>query len=161
MDPDRIVWPRRYAPGTAPVHVRNAREMRASRDAVWAWLIRAARWPEWYANSSHVTFLLGPPPDLDAGTTFRWKTFGVTIDSTVREFVPPTRIAWDARGLGVDAYHAWLLRPTADGCHVLTEETQYGWLARAGALLLPRRMHRGHERWLDCLETQAQTGPPR
>jgi uncharacterized protein YndB with AHSA1/START domain len=160
MDPDRIVWPPRYAPRAAPVHVRNERVVRASRDALWAWLVRASRWPEWYSNASNVSFLLGSPPDLTAGTTFRWTTFGVTLESTVREFVPPTRIAWDAQGRGVDAYHAWLLRPTADGCHILTEETQHGLLARAGALLMPRRMYRGHELWLDSLERQAAAGPP-
>ena len=159
MNLQGIVWPARYAPGNAPVHVRNERTMRASPEAVWAALVRAARWPEWYPNSSHVTLLRGSPPDLAPDTKFRWKTFGFTIDSTVVEFVPTERIAWDARGLGVDAYHAWLIRPAADGCYVLTEETQHGWLARLGNLLFPRRMYRGHELWLDSLEKRALSGP--
>jgi uncharacterized protein YndB with AHSA1/START domain len=159
MQSDPIRWPPRYAPANAPVHVRNERVMRASPEAVWGSLIRAALWPEWYPNSSNVRFVRGSPPDLAAGTRFHWKTFGVAIDSTVVEFVPGERVAWNARGIGVDAYHAWLVRPIAGGCHVLTEETQHGWLARLGHLLFPRRMHRGHELWLESLEERARRGP--
>jgi hypothetical protein len=32
-------------------------------------------------------------PDLRLGTEFRWKTFGVTIDSIVVEFVRHLRLA--------------------------------------------------------------------
>jgi uncharacterized protein YndB with AHSA1/START domain len=155
MNLDSIAWPPRYAPDNVPVHVRNERTMRVAPAAVWAALVRAADWPVWYPNSSRVTFLRGSPPDLAKGTKFRWKTFGVTIESTVLEFAPPERIAWDARGPGIDAYHAWLIRPTAEGCHVLTEESQHGWLARLGHWIFPRRMYRGHELWLASLERRA------
>ncbi|HET8576786.1 MAG TPA: SRPBCC domain-containing protein [Methylomirabilota bacterium] len=157
-----VRWPPRYAPGTAAVHVRNELEMDAPVDAVWAWLIRAQLWPAWYGNSSDVTFLQGSPPDLNPGTRFRWRTFGVTLESTVLEFVPTERIAWDARAFGVDAYHAWVISTTPRGCHVLTEETQHGWLARLGHLVLPRRMHTHHQRWLEQLRDHAARGlPPR
>jgi uncharacterized protein YndB with AHSA1/START domain len=157
MNPDAIRWPPRYAPASAPVHVRNERVMQPAPQAVWSALIRAAHWPEWYPNSSNVRFVRGSPPDLAEGTRFHWRTFGVALDSTIVEFVPGERVAWNARGVGVDAYHAWLIRPVAGGCHVLTEETQYGWLARLGHFLLPRRMYRGHELWLASLEERART----
>jgi hypothetical protein len=157
---DAIVWPPRYDPGTAPVHVRNEILLAAPCDAAWAWLIRAALWPVWYPNASRVTFLSGPAPDLAAATRFRWKTFGVTIDSTVTEYVPGQRIAWTAKGFGVDAYHAWLFTPGPDGCRVLTEETQHGWLARLANFLMPRRMYRGHQLWLETLHAQALRGHP-
>ena len=66
--------------------------------------------------------------ELRLGTMFTWRTFGVKLKSTVQEFVPNERLAWSARGLGVDAYHAWLLVPLLSGTHVITEETQYGTL---------------------------------
>ena len=134
--------------------------MQAAPEVIWAWLIRATRWPTWYENSAKVRFLQGNPPDLALGTRFRWKTFGVTIESTVLEFVPEERIAWDAQGVGVDAYHAWVLHRTAQGCHVLTEETQHGWLARAGDLLMPRRMSKYHQLWLEGLRDKAAEGFP-
>ena len=160
-DNDRAVrWPARYAPGTAPVHVRNELEMDVPIDHVWAWLIRAQLWPTWYPNSADVTFLQGSPPDLSAGTRFRWKTFNVSLESTVLEFVPRQRIAWDARGFGVDAYHAWVIAPAPRGSYVLTEETQHGWLARLGSIVLPWRMHKYHQIWLEQLRDNAARGLP-
>jgi hypothetical protein len=51
-------------------------------------------------------FLSGNPPDLALGAKFCWKTFGVTIESTVLEFMPYERLAWDAHAKGLEAYHA-------------------------------------------------------
>ena len=155
-----IRWPARYAPASCPIHVSNELLILAPPAQVWAWLLRAALWPQWYPNSSCVKFLEGAPPDLAAGTRFRWHTFGVTIVSKVLEFEPQARIAWDAKSLGVDAYHAWLITPADGGCRVLTEETQHGFVARAGSTLFPGRMHRLHQVWLDRLAGQAASGMP-
>jgi hypothetical protein len=107
-----------------------------------------------------VRFISGPPPDLAVGTRFGWKTFGVHLESTVQEFVPPERLAWDARGRGVDAYHAWLLVRTAEGCNVVTAEVQRGWLARLQNMFLPSRMFDQHQVWLERLRDQALSGIP-
>jgi hypothetical protein len=155
-----IRWPERYHPDRTPVWVTNEIRSPAPVDAVWAWLVRAALWPTWYENSANVEFLEGHGPDLAPGTLFRWRTFGVTVTSRVEEFVPRERIAWNAKGIGVDAYHAWLLEPDAAGCRILTEETQHGWLARTGAIVLPRRMKKHHQIWIESLSRRAQTGFP-
>jgi hypothetical protein len=155
METLAVEWPTHYAPGNSPVHVRNELTMPVAPEVVWAHLIRAVEWPCFYDNSDHVRFLEGSPPDLAKGTRFRWKTFGVTIESTVREFKRGERIAWDAQGLGVDAYHAWVLQRTPGGCHVLTEETQHGWLAWLGSKLMPHRMSKHHQLWLEGLRDRA------
>jgi uncharacterized protein YndB with AHSA1/START domain len=157
---DSIRWPDYFEPANAPVHVRNELEIAAPVEHVWAWLIRAKLWPTWYSNSRNVWFRTGTGPDLGAGTRFRWKTFGVTIESEVMEFVPKERIAWDAHSLGVDAYHAWVLRETPQGCHVLTEEVQHGSLARLQKLFRPSRMYRGHQSWLEGLMAKASGRKP-
>lgn len=160
VQPQAIEWPEGFKPQQCPVHVRNELTMAASPEHVWAWLIRAAIWPSWYPNSKNVRFLEGEPPDLARGTRFRWWTFGFTMKSKVLEFVPGKRIGWDARGLGVRAYHSWLIWPTAEGCHVLTEETQHGWLARLGQVAMPTRMSHYHQLWLERLRNCAAGGPP-
>ena len=156
---DQIEWPAHYEPARCPVHVRNELVMQASPESVWACLIRASLWPDWYTNSANVRFLTGSPPDLAPGTRFRWKTFSVTIESTVLEFVPYERVAWDAHAAGVDGYHAWLISRTPEGSRVLTEETQHGWLARLGHLLMPSRMWQGHQVWLEALAGRASRAP--
>lgn len=158
-----IIWPARFAPDQAPVHVRNELLIAAAPAVVWAWLIRAPLWPTWYANAHHVRASDGASDsltDLAAGSRFRWETFGVAIASEVAEFLPTERIAWSARGMGVDAYHAWLLRPEGDGCRVLTEESQYGWGARLKNFLLPHCMSDGHDLWLKSLEIKSRQGLP-
>ena len=77
----------------------------------------------------------GGGSDLMAGSRFRWKTFGVTLDSKVEEFVPPERLAWSAHSTGIDVYHAWLIQKRPSGCHVLTEESQNGLMARLSSMI--------------------------
>jgi uncharacterized protein YndB with AHSA1/START domain len=157
----RIRWPARFDPALAPVHVRNELAIAAPAARAWTWLLRAEQWPAWYPNSSNVRVEGATAPNLGAGVRFRWRTFGVSLVTTVEEFVPGERIAWRAVSPGVDAYHAWLIEPRGDdGCWVLTEETQYGALARLGALVFPRRMFEGHALWLERLARQAAQGMP-
>jgi Polyketide cyclase / dehydrase and lipid transport len=155
-----IRWPEEFAPANTPVFVSNQLEMNVPPAAVWEWLIRADLWPEWYPNSKNVKYLEPSKGPLRMGTTFRWTTFGVMIVSQVTEFAPCERIAWNARGTGVDAYHAWLVEKTDRGCRVLTEETQNGWAARLGKMLMPSRMGKYHQIWLEGLEQQARGGVP-
>jgi hypothetical protein len=134
--------------------------MSAKPEDVWAWLLRAVRWPTWYPNCSNVRLEDSPKPDLAPGVHFRWRTNGVSLRSHVMEFEPCQRLDWDARGIGVHAYHAWLIEPRPSGCWVLTEETQLGWLARLGKLLMPNKMSRVHQLWLERLQAMAVEGPP-
>lgn len=155
-----INWPEYYAPQNCAVHVRNELTMNAKPENAWAWLVRATLWPSWYVNSANVSFLEGEGPDLKPNTHFRWKTFGITITSTVREYVPGERIAWDAHGFGFEGYHAWIVHPVEQGCYVLTEETQHGWVARLNGMFLPTRMSKYHQIWLESLAAKARSGLP-
>ncbi|HEY3421476.1 MAG TPA: SRPBCC domain-containing protein [Methanomassiliicoccales archaeon] len=159
-DPDGIQWPEHFDPRNAPVHVRNELVVKAPCDSVWGWLVRAELWPTWYTNSKDVRFLEGSPPDLQLGTRFAWKTFGLDLVSTVVEFETGKRLAWDAKGRGVSAYHAWLLQGTDMGCKVVTEETHYGWLARLNNRFRPDNMQMRHQEWLEGLADKARKGRP-
>jgi uncharacterized protein YndB with AHSA1/START domain len=156
----QIFWPSGYEPEKSPIHVHNQIAITAPPETVWAWLIRAQLWPTWYPNSADLSFLNGKPPDLTLGTRFRWKTFGVTIVSEVLEFEPYERVAWDAHSSGLEAYHAWLIQRAEEGCIVLTEETQRGWLARLGKAVRPKRMEQQHQIWLEGLRAKAVSGLP-
>jgi hypothetical protein len=154
-----IRWPDKYKPERTSVHVRNDLEIPVALDIVWDWLIRANLWPSWYSNSANVV-IEGGESELKLGTKFKWTTFGVRLDSQVEEFVPYERIAWGARGLGINAYHAWFLEKRVAGCYVLTEENQNGFLARLSNILRPQNMRRQHQNWLNGLLSKAKQGPP-
>jgi uncharacterized protein YndB with AHSA1/START domain len=150
-----INWPEGFLPENSPVHVRNELFMKAPAAKVWDKLIHAALWPEWYSNSANVVIPGDASGYLKAGTKFTWRTFGVNLQSEIIEYVPGRRIAWTAKAFGIWAYHAWLIDETEAGAYVLTEETQHGWIARAGSIIFPRRMHRLHQVWLEQLEKRA------
>ena len=154
-----INWPVKYSPDRTRVHVANELDMDVQPEVVWAWLVRAQLWPTWYSNSANVSIKSGGP-DLQAGSSFRWKTFGITLDSKVHEFAPFERLAWSARATGIDVYHAWLIEPTPNGCHVRTEETQNGWLAGLNKATRPNDMSHKHQAWLEGLLARAKTGLP-
>jgi hypothetical protein len=102
----------------------------------------------------------GGGPDLRPGSSFRWTTFGVRLDSKVEEFVLGERLGWSARAAGIDAYHAWVIEKHPSGCYVLTEENQNGWLATLSNILRPQNMRKRHQNWLESLQQKAAQGPP-
>ena len=155
-------WPPGHAPEGAAVFAHNELRMSVPPERVWAWLVRADRWNEYYGNAHWVRIVNGPGPGLAPGTTFKWVTFNAPITSTVIEFEPYTRIGWDFRGLlGARGYHRWLLEPSGDGCRVVTEETQRGWAIRLVAPLMRSQLLKQHQRWLEALERVAAAGEPR
>lgn len=156
MHQPAIQWPAAFAPANSPVFVHNTIEIEASPEKIWYWLCNAASWQQWYSNAAAVRILQPPGNYLQAGAVFKWKTFGAALQSTVLEFVPYERLAWDAKGIGIRAYHAWLIIPGAHGCTVVTEETQHGWACRLGSLLLPGRMYKYHQIWLQGLKRMAE-----
>ena len=154
-----INWPEAYRPDNTSVHVRNELLIEAPAERVWAWLVRATLWPSWYENAKDVV-IEGGAPDLSPGARFSWKTFGLSIDSVVEEFVPQERIGWTGIGLGMDVYHGWLIERRDGGSYVLTEENQNGLAARTQSVLMPNRMHKHHQIWLESLRSKAQEGMP-
>jgi uncharacterized protein YndB with AHSA1/START domain len=152
-------WPSGLEPGNSPVYARNEITIAAPAERVWRWLIRAARWPQWYSNSRHIQFLNIAPPDLAAGTEFQWTTFGATIRSKVIVFEPPHELGWDARGI-LRAYHGWLIEPDRDGCRVITEECQNGILPKLAWWYLRPMLLRGHQNWVESLRRVSEGGEP-
>ncbi len=154
-----ITWPEAYRPDATAVHVRNEILIDAEPRRVWAWLIRATSWPDWYENARDVE-IEGGATELSDGARFRWTTFGLSIESVVQEFVPSERIGWTGIGIGMDVYHGWLIQPEDGGSRVLTAENQNGLGARAQSVLAPDRMHKYHQIWLKGLKARAEESMP-
>jgi hypothetical protein len=149
-------WPREYDPAASPVFSHNEIRTSLPPERLWPVLIDAVDWPRWYSNARKVSVGSGQRR-LGDGTTFRWTTFGLRVTSTVREFVPPSRLAWDGRALGSRGYHRWEIRSTGDGGSVIvTEEVQRGFAVRLIAPFMRRGLHRQHQRWLEGLVRVAE-----
>ncbi len=163
-------WPSGMEPQNVPVYARNEIEIAAAPERVWRWLIGGERWPQWYGNCASFRYVdgRGAPggddrkdgPDLAAGRSFEWRTFGTRCHSVVLVFEPYREVGWDARATGLYAYHGWMLEAHGAGCRVVTEETQRGWLPALARWYLRRMLVRGHQGWLQDLRRMAESGEP-
>lgn len=148
----KINWPPEYLPENADTHVSNGIHINASPETIWPWLINATSWPIWYTHATNVQLTTPNRNYLTAYTQFSWEVFKNPVQSTVMEYVINKRLAWIAKGDGMLAYHAWLIEKTADGCYVLTEETQQGPAAIALKEAMPTAMYDAHQLWLEQLK---------
>ncbi len=155
-----IHWPEDMDPEGAALHTANRLSIDSPIEIIWAWLVRAGLWSSWYSNCKRLRFESGSGPDLGPGSDFSWVTFGVRVRTRVEEFEAPTRLGWRGTGLGASGYHAWLLEPTASGCHVVTEEVQRGLVPSLGRGLIRLGLLHYHQGWLEGLARVASTGEP-
>lgn len=95
-------WPSGMEPANVAVYARNEIEIAAPPERVWRWLIGGERWPRWYGNCTSFRYIEGrgapggedrnDGPDLTAGSSFDWRTFGARVHSAGVRAVPRTRM---------------------------------------------------------------------
>ncbi|TDN62189.1 SRPBCC domain-containing protein [Paraburkholderia sp. BL10I2N1] len=123
-----IRWPSEMAPSRSPIHFTNEIEVAVLPETIWALLTNPNAWPRFYPGVEHVRLLDGHQT-FGPGTRFETNLAGQDVSASVQEFEPQTRIAWGGHPKGAEeskAYHAWIITPTANGCHLWTEETMQG-----------------------------------
>lgn len=143
-----INWPAEYEPSRSKFYVHNEIEISAPPQVVWDILMRAEQWPDCYEGAPSVKILDSGTGLLHANSSFQWKTMGLNLVSTIREFVPNERLSWETKKGSMQGYHAWLIIPTATGCRVVTDESQNGWLTFFEKLFQRNKLHRLHDVWL-------------
>lgn len=153
---ERINWPAAYEPSQTNFYVHNEIEIAAPPEVVWAVLIQAETWPEWYRGAANVKLQNSADGVLGPGAVFTWKTMGLNFVSTVREFEPPTRLSWESVKPSIQGYHAWLIIPTPTGCRLVTDESQTGWLTTMQKIFRPTALHKLHDEWLAQIKRRAE-----
>jgi uncharacterized protein YndB with AHSA1/START domain len=136
--------------------VHNEIEIKAPPGVVWDILIHAEDWPAWYAGATKVSVKNSAAGRLAPDSVLGWNTMGLQFESRIREFVPPVRLSWESRKAAITGYHAWLIIPTPDGCKVITEESQHGFLAVMQKIFIPQKLRRLHDVWLEELKKKAE-----
>lgn len=152
---DEINWPRQYEPEGATFYLRNQIYIAASPQTIWDVLIEAEAWPEWYEGAYNVD-LPGDATRLGAGMAFTWRTMGQNFTTDVVEFEPPYRMGWESRKSSIKAYHAWLISPVEGGSRVITDESQFGFLAVMQKMFMPNKLSDLHDVWLAALKQRAE-----
>ncbi len=157
---DHVIWPERFDPKTSAIYALNDIDVKAPPEVVWQLLVDAENWASYFPPEDQVRILDGGK-ELAAGTRFSRVTVGFPMSLAITEFEPMHRLAWattvDGDATGSTAYHGWVITPTAEGCHVLTEETQQGafFLEELGRKH-PGALYRYHQDWVERLAMAAE-----
>lgn len=157
---DKVVWPERYDPCVSAIYALNDIDVKAPPEVVWRLLVDAENWASWFPAEDWVK-IEGGKRELALGTRYARVTVGFPMSLVVTECVPNRRLAWsttvDGDATGSSAYHGWVVTPTVEGCHVLTEETQQGafFLEELGRKN-PGALYRYHQDWVEKLAEAAE-----
>lgn len=157
---DHVIWPERYDPKISAIYALNDIDVKAPAEVVWKLLIDATNWYRYFPAEDQVEILSGEK-GLAMGTRYSRVTVDYPMSLVVTEFVENRRLAWsttvDGDTTGSTAYHGWVITPTQDGCHVLTEETQQGeWFLDMLGRRHPGGLYRYHQDWVERLAGAAE-----
>ena len=108
----------------APASSTREIQIEAPCETVWALIVDVEHWPRWNRPVSRVP-LDGP---FAPGSVLRWKSGASSLVSTIQEVVPPERVVWTGKSLGIDGVHVWELNAVRAGTIVRTSESFEGWL---------------------------------
>lgn len=157
---DKVIWPAEFDPGHSAIYALNDIDVKAPAEVVWKLLVDARNWASYFPAENQVEILNGEP-ELALGTRYTRVTVGFPMSLVVTECVPNRRLAWatvvDGDETGSSAYHGWVITPTPEGCHLLTEETQQGafFLEEIGRKH-PGALYRYHQQWVENLARAAE-----
>jgi hypothetical protein len=111
------------------------------RETAWDILTDFDSWPRWMPGVKAMLFETRVAP----GTSFRWRSHGVTTRSTILDVDRPRLIRWDGKAFGRTGLYTWRLEPGGEGCVVHAAETWSG----LGRRVLPGRMRNRLQQSLD------------
>jgi predicted SnoaL-like aldol condensation-catalyzing enzyme/uncharacterized protein YndB with AHSA1/START domain len=157
---NHVIWPHEFDPERSAIYALNDIDVKAPSEVVWKLLVDAENWSSYFPAENQVTILNGEP-ELALGTKYSRVTVGFPMSLVVTECVPSRRLAWstlvDRDKTGSSAYHGWVITPTDNGCHVLSEETQQGpfFLEELGRKN-PGALYRYHQEWVESLARAAE-----
>jgi uncharacterized protein YndB with AHSA1/START domain len=146
-------WPAGFDPKTAPVYSHSELFVDAPPHQVFRLITNAKQWTSFYEDISDVHVKGDAKGDgrLRRGTEFSWRVFGTKQHSEVVEYEENRVLGWNARGLGDDAYHRWILVPEGRGTRLISEEIQQG----PGPALLAKHLNPAltamHRSWVDAM----------
>ncbi len=137
---------------TAPVTVRLSTVIDAPQEAVWAAHTDIDSWADWNADVDQAK-LDGP---LTPGSSFRWKTHGLDITSTIQEITPGRRIVWGGPAGGIEGIHVWTFEQTGSQVTVRTEESWSGAPVQAMPEELRAALQGSLTSWLAALKDRVE-----
>ena len=157
---DHVTYPAKYDPRVSAIYALNEIDVNAPPEVVWKLLVEAENWASYFPAEDQVKILNGER-ELALGTRYTRVTVGALMKLVVTECVACRRLSWstvvDGDETGSSAFHGWVITQTANGCHVLTEETQQGpWFLEQLGRKHPGGLYSYHQDWVEKLARAAE-----
>lgn len=152
---DKVIWPKKYDQQVSAIYALNDIDIKAPVEVVWKLLIDAEHWSTYFPPENQVK-IYNEDKELTLGAKWSRVTVGFPMSLIITEFEPFHRLSWattvDDDHTNSSAYHGWVITPTQEGCHVLTEETQQGsWFLEELGRKNPSALYRYHQQWVEQL----------
>ena len=136
----------------APVKCKKTIIINAHSVAVWEVLTGIDKWVRWQPAIKK-SKLNG---ELEAGTSFDWKTGGLSIRSTIHTVEPYTNFGWSGKSLGLTAVHNWNITEMNNQSEIMVEESMEGMLTKIFTKLFNKTLDKSLQKWLEALKKECE-----
>jgi uncharacterized protein YndB with AHSA1/START domain len=136
----------------APVKCTKTIIIKVSGEKVWNVLTDINNWSTWQSDIGQAK-LNG---ELEPEATFKWKTGGVKILSTLHTVEPFYSFGWTGKTFGMFAIHNWSLVETNGHTEVTVDESMEGILTKLFKKSFNKNLEIGMENWLNLLKIECE-----
>ena len=137
---------------SAPAVATHELLINAPAQTIWSLVAEIDRWPSW--NPAVKSAKLNGA--FEVGTTFDWKSGGISIVSTLQEIEPSSKLVWTGKAIGTRAIHVWSFQNAPTGVLVCTSESFEGWLVSLMRKAMQKTLDESLVAWLNELKRRAE-----
>jgi|SRR6218665_1207946 len=136
----------------APVITRKSIVINAPAEKVWKVFSDINNWDAWQ------TEIVEPKINgaFQPGTSFNWKSNGLTIISTLQTVDTNKMVSWSGPAFGSFAIHTWYFTEHNGQTTIRVEESMEGWLVTLLKSTFQSSLDTSIEHWLNALKAEAE-----
>jgi len=136
----------------APVITKKSIVINAPVEMVWKVFSDVDNWDSW--QSEIVTSQING--EFKPGTSFTWKSNGLTITSTLQTVEINKKVGWSGPAFGAFAIHTWYFTEHNGQTTIRVEESMEGWLVSLLKSKFQSSLDNSIEYWLRSLKAKAE-----
>lgn len=136
----------------APVITRKSIVINAPVTKVWEVFADVDHWSSWQKEIKSPKI----NGEFKEGTTFNWKSNGLTITSTLQTVAVNKMVGWSGPAFGAFAIHTWHFTEQNGQTTVWVEESMEGWLVQLLKSRFQYSLNRSIDSWLHYLKVESE-----
>jgi len=136
----------------APVITRKSITINAPLIKVWKIFTDVDHWSSWQKEIKNPKI----NGEFKEGTTFDWKTNGLTITSTLQTVEVNKMVGWSGPAFGAFAIHTWYFTEQNGQTTIRVEESMEGWLVKLLKGKFQSGLDKSIDSWLRYLKEESE-----